>query len=97
VASGQATSQRSSPPAKRARRWRRVAAVVCVLLLGYLVAADLVMPVDWMWCLRRHPSLVDIPGITLAAHGIPGDPLNVALIGTEDDVKKTLLAAQWYP
>jgi len=97
VASKQAASQQSSPPSKRARRWRRVAAVVCVLLLGYLVFAYLVMPIDWTWYLRRHPSLEDIPGVTLAAHGIPGDPLNVALVGTEDEVKKALLAAQWYP
>lgn len=29
--------------------------------------------------------------------GIPGDPLNVALVGTEAEVIRALLAAKWYP
>src|SRR5262249_9867131 len=27
----------------------------------------------------------------------PGDPLNVALVGTETELKKIMLAARWYP
>jgi hypothetical protein len=38
-----------------------------------------------------------IPGITHTANGIPGDPLNVVLIGTETGLKKIMLAAKWYP
>ena len=43
------------------------------------------------------PSLDDVPGITQTADGIPGDPLNVALIGTETEVTAIMLAAKWYP
>ena len=46
---------------------------------------------------RRHPSLDDVPGVTTTRDGHPGDPLNVALIGTETEVKALLLAAQWHP
>ncbi len=37
------------------------------------------------------------PASRTPADGIPGDPLNVALIGTETEVKSIMLAAKWYP
>jgi hypothetical protein len=55
------------------------------------------MPADWGWYAHRHPALDDVPGITTTRNGIPGDPLNVALIGTEDQVKEIMLAAGWHP
>jgi hypothetical protein len=63
----------------------------------YLGIAYLVMPAYWSGYTHRHPALSDIPGITHTADGIPGDPLNVALIGTETEVKKVMVAAHWYP
>jgi len=62
-----------------------------------LVVAYLVMPFVWTRYVRDHPSLDAIPHITYTADGIPGDPLNVALIGMETALKKILLAAKWYP
>jgi len=59
--------------------------------------AYLVMPLVWTWYVRDHPTLDAIPHITFTADGLPGDPLNVALIGTETALKKILLAAKWYP
>ncbi len=88
------------PAVASAKRWsrrRRVVVFVVGLLLLYGAVAYLVMPLAWTRYSRRHPSLDDIPGITHTAAGIPGDPLNVALIGTESDVKKIMLAAKWYP
>ena len=67
------------------------------LLLAYLVGAYVLMPVVWKRYVRRHPSLDDVPGITLTADRIPGDPLNVALIGTETDVRRAMQAARWDP
>jgi hypothetical protein len=61
------------------------------------VVAYLVMPGLWKRFARRHPALEDIPTITHTKAGIPGDPLNVALIGTKAEVMKTMLAARWYP
>jgi hypothetical protein len=66
------------------------------LLLVYLVIAYFVMPIDWRWYAHRHPSLEDVPGITHTASGIPGDPLNVSLIGAETKLKQIMLAAGWY-
>jgi hypothetical protein len=77
---------------------KRVAVLVAVfLLVVYLAAAYVVIPYGWEWFTARHPSLDDVPGITLAADGIPGDPLNVGLVGTETEVKRILLAAAWHP
>jgi hypothetical protein len=41
--------------------------------------------------------LADIPGVTHTATGIPGDPLNVALVGTKADVLQIMIAARWFP
>jgi hypothetical protein len=81
---------------RRSRR-KQIAVLATAVLLLYAVAAYIVMPLDWKRYLRRHPSLDDVPGITQTKAGIPGDPLNVALIGAETDVKRIMLAAHWYP
>ena len=75
---------------------RRIARDLTTLLLAYLVVAYLVMPLVWTWYVRDHPALDAVPHITSTADGLPGDPLNVALIGTETALKKILLAAKWY-
>jgi hypothetical protein len=75
---------------------RRIAIGLPTLLLAYLVVAYLVMPLVWTWYVRDHPALDAVPHITFTADGLPGDPLNVALIGTETALKKILLAAKWY-
>ena len=46
---------------------------------------------------EAHPSLDDVPDITETKTGIPGDPINVSLIGTEAELKRIMLAAKWYP
>ncbi|MFM8635881.1 MAG: LssY C-terminal domain-containing protein [Planctomycetia bacterium] len=43
-----------------------------------------------------HPALVRSPRHTTTARGHQGDAVNVALIGTEDDLHRTLAAAGWY-
>ncbi len=77
--------------------WRRAAFLVVALLVAYGVGAYVVLPALWERYARRHPSLDDIPGITMTGADIPGDPLNVALVGTRADLLKIMLAAKWYP
>lgn len=67
------------------------------LLLVYVAAAYLFVPAFWLRYAEHHPSLDDVPGITHTKTGIPGDPINVALIGTEAQVKHIMAAAGWYP
>lgn len=66
-------------------------------LLIYFIAAYLLMPLIWKTYERRHPALDDIPGITETGSHIPGDPLNITLVGTKAEVIKIMLAAKWYP
>jgi hypothetical protein len=46
---------------------------------------------------RSHPALANAPRITHAPNGVPGDPVNVAFIGSEEDLHLCLLAAKWAP
>jgi hypothetical protein len=82
---------------RRPRRRKLLVMLVVGLLLVWLGVAYLVMPLLWKGYAHRHPSLEDIPRITYTGSEIPGDPLNVALIGTEGEVKKIMRAAKWYP
>jgi hypothetical protein len=71
--------------------------MVALSLFVYLIAAYALLPGLWRWHYRRHPSLANVPGVARTANGIPGDPLNVALVGTEAEVAHIMLAAEWYP
>ena len=55
------------------------------------------MPLFWDRYSHRHPALDDLPGITETKNGIPGDPINVALIGTKKELMAIMVAAKWYP
>ena len=87
--------QPGTPP--RRRLWKRMAIGVGVLIVGYVALAYVTLPIFWTRYTRDHPSLEDIPNITHTVDGIPGDPLNVSLIGTEIDLKRIMRAAQWNP
>ncbi len=87
----------SLPARVRRRLWRRTYASVAVLLLAYLALAYLLLPAMWKHRERRHPALTDMPRVTHTKSDIPGDPLNVALVGTEADLAKAMLAAGWEP
>lgn len=67
------------------------------LLVLYLLAAYVVAPAVWRRYTRLHPALDAAPQITHTANGISGDPLNVALVGTEKELVAAMLAAQWFP
>jgi hypothetical protein len=90
-------SQEPPPAGVKPARWRTLKIALALGLLGYLAVAYFALPLAWKRYTRRHPALDDVPGITQAADGIPGDPLNVALVGTEAQVKRIMVAAKWYP
>jgi len=82
-------------PKRRRLRNRLIAAAVASLAI-YLIAAYVVAPFAWGRYEKRHPALDEVPGITETGSGIPGDPLNVALIGSEAALKDAMRAAGWY-
>jgi len=88
-------SSDESPP-KHALR-RRWIVWTTVLVVAWAAVAYLLVPEAWYRYSKRHPALDDVPTITYTADGIPGDPLNVAAIATENELKLLMLAAKWYP
>lgn len=78
---------------KRLRKTRIIGAIIFV----WLVVSYLVIPFAWEYYASIHPEFDENPRITETGDKHPGDPLNVALIGTEDEVKKIMEAAKWYP
>jgi len=42
-------------------------------------------------------ALDDVPRITLTTTGLHGDPINVALVGTKDELIAAMVAAKWQP
>ena len=82
---------------KRRNRLRHYGLLVFGLLIVYLIVAYLVMPRFWKGYADRHPQLEDLPGMTYTADGIPADPINVALVGTQTDVVRIMVAAKWFP
>jgi hypothetical protein len=85
-----------APPPRRHSRPRTILTYAAGLIVVYVVVAYLIMPAFWKHYERRHPSFEDVPRVTHTGSGIPGDPLNVALIGTEEDLQRIMKAAKWF-
>jgi len=76
-------------------------AVVLRVLLGLAVAyyffAYWLLPALWHRHYEHQPQLETAPKITLTKEGIPGDPLNIGLVGSESDVVHSMVTAGWLP
>jgi LssY-like putative type I secretion system component LssY len=70
-------------------------ATLCIVL-GYTVLAYLALPALWTHY-EHQRRLADLPMVTRTAQDIPGDPINVGLIGDRRDVLCAMHAAGWYP
>lgn len=75
-------------------RWPRI---VAALLGVYLLIAYVLMSQFGEDEAKRHPDLRDGARLTHTGKGLPGDPLNIALVGSEAQVTSALLAAGWRP
>jgi hypothetical protein len=62
--------------------------------VAYLLLAYVVLPA--LWTHYEHaPVLETVPKVTTTGAGIPGDPLNVALVGSEAEVLAAFASARW--
>jgi hypothetical protein len=68
--------------------------VLVAVVVFWLLCAYVVLPALWRHY-EHHPALENAPKTTVTAQGIPGDPLNVALIGTEEEVVRAMIASGW--
>ena len=87
-----ADDQSSADAHARRRRRRRL---LLWALAAWAVAAYLVVPVLWKTYFRHHSDFDAVARITTTADGHPGDPVNVALVGSEADVVRAMTAAGW--
>jgi hypothetical protein len=78
------------------RRVKRILVTVVAVVAAWFVVAYLVLP--GLWSHHEHqPGLAGRPAVTETPQGIPGDPLNVGLVGDKADVILALHRAGWYP
>lgn len=69
--------------------------MVSGVLVAYLMLAYIVLPALWIHH-EREPGLASLPMVTRNADGIPGDALNVGLIGRKEDVFRIMHEAGWF-
>lgn len=82
----------------RHHRWmHRTVRITIAVLISYCALSYVLAPFLWKRYENRHPALADVPRITHTASKIPGDPLNIALVGSENSLKRAMLAAGWDP
>jgi LssY C-terminus len=77
-------------------RLERVLVSLIAIVLLYTLLAYLVLPAFWT-NYEHQKGLANLPMVTRTAQGIPGDPINVGLIGNEKEVLCSMNAAAWLP
>ena len=77
----------------RDRRWLLILGAVPIV---YLLLAYLILPAVWTHH-EHEPGLANLPMVTHTGDGIPGDALNVGLVGTKEDITRAMHAAEWFP
>lgn len=88
-------SAQSKAPPKRSR-WKRAALISLLVVIAYGAVAYLLLP--FLWTHYEHQKgLATLPMVTRTGQGIPGDPINVGLVGDTKDVLCAMHAAGWYP
>src|SRR4051794_31544144 len=65
-------------------------------IIVYVLVAYLLVPLLWSRYAKRHPALENLPDISYTHDHHPGDPINLALVGTEDEVNAIMRAAGWH-
>ena len=83
-------------PSPRHRRLHRSALILLAIIAAYGLLAYLLLPLIWTHY-EHQKGLANLPMVTRTAQGIPGDPINVGLIGDSKDVLCAMNAAGWYP
>jgi hypothetical protein len=85
----------SQPLPDRSRLERFLVAAMAVVL-AYTLLAYLALPLLWSHY-EHQKKLANLPMVTRTAQGIPGDPINVGLVGDDKDVLCAMAAAGWFP
>jgi hypothetical protein len=77
-------------------RLERLLLLALAVVIAYALLAYVVLPAAWTHH-EHQKGLAALPMVTRTAQGIPGDPINVGLVGEQRDVLCAMNAAGWYP
>ena len=81
---------------KRLSRLRRASAILLLTMAVYILLAYIALPL--LWTHHEHQKgLAGLDMVTRTGQGIPGDPINVGLIGEASDILCAMHTAGWYP
>ncbi len=86
----------ADPRAAHHARLERVLLTLLAILLGYTSLAYIVLPAFWTHY-EHQRGLASLPMVTRTAQGIPGDPINIGLIGDAREVLCAMNQAGWFP
>jgi hypothetical protein len=81
---------------KAARNPKLVLTAIAALLVIYSVLAYFFLPLVWKRY-EHQKALAGLSMVTRTSDGIPGDPINIGLVGSKDDVICAMHAAGWFP
>jgi len=71
--------------------------VILACLVGtYVLLAYILLPLAWTHY-EHQKKLAGLAMVTQTGDGIPGDPINVGLVGSKEEVLCAMNAAGWYP
>ena len=84
------------PHAHHHARLERGLLTLLAVVVVYTAIAYLVLPAFWTHY-EHQKGLADLPMVTRTGQGIPGDAINVGLIGNDRDVLCAMNAAKWFP
>lgn len=82
------------PRAPKLYRSARAAKWSLILLAVYTAIAYMALPAFWTVDERHRQNLSTF--LTRTVDGIPGDPINIALVGSQEDVIRAFAAAKWH-
>jgi hypothetical protein len=86
------------PDARSTTRRRRhiIVTTIAAVLFAYGLIAYVLLPFAWSHY-EHQKGLAGLPMVTRTAQNIPGDPINVGLVGAKEDVLCAMHAAGWFP
>ncbi|MEP6941026.1 MAG: LssY C-terminal domain-containing protein [Rudaea sp.] len=71
--------------------------VFAVLLAGANPQPGRGQPADATLAATQRDLLAGAPTRSFTAAGVPGDPLNIAFVGSEEELQRAMAAARWMP
>jgi hypothetical protein len=78
-------------------KWKLTLCIAAAVFVGlYGLLAYIVLPLTWRHY-EHQSGLAGLPMVTRTGDFIPGDPINVGLVGAEEDVLCAMNAAAWDP